>query len=351
MAKSSNHGGISFSVTQTLTCPNCPHEFEATVWLIVDTNQRPDLLERIRGGQLHELPCPHCGETGEVDAPLLVYRPEAESPLLFSPASQTSGEQAQEHAIQLVGALRQSLGEAWRDDWLAQGLHGVSRDALPALLSDDPEAALAELRAKLAGPMHSSGGGPDMHAEFRTDVQQANEGVQRYESRGDAAGLDAAAAAWERIVEHPGFVGSDARFQLGVLNDAAGVFLRRYWARGRLDDLNRALALWWQAVQLTPPDSPDLPMYLNNLGNGLRSRYARTGRLEDLEEAIRVSQQAVQRTPPDSPDLPSRLNNLGYGLSDRYARTGCLEDWRKRSGCPSRRSTARRRTRPTCPDY
>ena len=57
-----------------------------------------------------------------------------------------------------------------------------------------------------------------------------------------------------------------------------------------------------------------------------RTAIARTGRLEDLEEAIRVCQQAVARTPPDSPELPSHLNNLGTGLSVRYGRTGRLED-------------------------
>jgi len=47
--------------------------------------------------------------------------------------------------------------------------------------------------------------------------------------------------------------------------------------------------------------------------------------LADLEEAIRAFQQAVQRTPPDSPDLPAYLNNLGLGLSAHYARSGRLE--------------------------
>jgi len=62
------------------------------------------------------------------------------------------------------------------------------------------------------------------------------------------------------------------------------------------------------------------------LGTGLRDRYARTDQLADLEEAIRVYQTAVQRTPPDSPGLPGYLNNLGNGLRDRYARIGQLAD-------------------------
>ena len=78
---------------------------------------------------------------------------------------------------------------------------------------------------------------------------------------------------------------SDDRFQLAVINDAGQALLRRYWSAGKLTDLNRALELLQSAVQRTPPNSPDLPMYLSNLSNGLRGRYARTGDLADLEEA------------------------------------------------------------------
>ncbi len=46
-------------------------------------------------------------------------------------------------------------------------------------------------------------------------------------------------------------------------------------------------------MALTPPDSPDRPGVLNNLGNGLRDRYGRTGRLEDLEAAIEAFQRAL----------------------------------------------------------
>src|ERR1019366_2769032 len=77
-----------------------------------------------------------------------------------------------------------------------------------------------------------------------------------------------------------------------------------------------------EAVQRTPPDVPDLPIYLSNLGAALNTRFALTGHEEDSEEAIRLHQQAVQATPPDSPDLPMYLNNLGTGLSDRVRHTG-----------------------------
>jgi tetratricopeptide (TPR) repeat protein len=183
-----------------------------------------------------------------------------------------------------------------------------------------PEEFLAQLRAA------QQTNGPAVPPEFAADLRAAQEGEQRYRRSGDLAALDAAAAAWARILDAPGFSSTNDRFRLAALNNASGVFLRRYWARGRSGDLDRAVAGWEQAVKLTPPDSPDRIARLNNLGAGLSSRYARTGRLEDLEAAIGFYEQAVQLAPPGSPDLPRSLNNLGNGLRDRYARTGRLED-------------------------
>ena len=158
--------------------------------------------------------------------------------------------------------------------------------------------------------------------EFASDQRAALEAEQRYLRTGDRAALDSAAVAWSRMLERAGFSSAPERFRLASLNSAGVVFIRRYWARGRVDDLNRALDLWEQAVKATPTDSPDLPMCLNNLGTGLGDRFARTGREADMEDAIRVYRQAVKATPTDSPRLPMYLTNLGNGLSDRFARTG-----------------------------
>jgi tetratricopeptide (TPR) repeat protein len=267
----------------------------------------------------------------------------------------------------LVGQLRQSLGEAWQDDWLAQGLHGVSREALPALLSDDPEAALAELQQRTAAQMppqlhellqelaaegleirsqadlqRAMADRPDLRARLaaalesqsnrsmpdamRTALQQAQQDNERYLTTGDQVALDAAVTAWERILDDPAFATSEEQFQATVRNNYGRVLLRRHLARGRDDDLNRALDLFQQAVAGTPPESAALPNYLNNLGAGLRERYQRTGHLEDLNEAIQVYRRAAACVQPDSPELPHYLNNLGIALSDRHLRVGQFED-------------------------
>lgn len=134
----------SLSEKPTLTCPECGRQFRAELWLIVDGDERPGLLERLRAGALHQVICP-AGHLVQVDAPLLLFRPTAEPPLLFSPAGDTSAAQDRRQAERFLAALRDSLGDDWRDEWLAAGLRTVPRAALPAHLSHDPEKALADL--------------------------------------------------------------------------------------------------------------------------------------------------------------------------------------------------------------
>ena len=138
---------ISHAEPITLTCPACGTSHTADIWLIVAPDERPDLVEQIRNGSLHTVTCPQCGQTHTLDAPLLIFRPTAEPPILFAPAQQTSTEQDQQHAAELIGILRQRLGAAWNDAWLAQGPAVVQRPMLLVALTDDPAAALQGLAA------------------------------------------------------------------------------------------------------------------------------------------------------------------------------------------------------------
>jgi tetratricopeptide (TPR) repeat protein len=132
----------SLSEPLDLTCGQCGRTLAFELWLIVDADERPDLLAR--AGALHTVSCSVCGPQGEVDAPLLLYLPDHNSatgqpPLIFSPAEQTSAEQDQQMAVGLLQELARRLGAAWQDDWLAQ-VASVRRELLPVALSDDPAA-------------------------------------------------------------------------------------------------------------------------------------------------------------------------------------------------------------------
>ncbi len=166
---------VSFSQQTNLTCPECEAQFSGEVWLIVDASERPDLLQRIREGTLHDMPCPN-GHTRTVDAPLLLCRPDQDPPLLFSPARETPEEQDRQQAEGLVGLLRQRLGDSWQDGWLTPGLSVTPRDLLPAALSDDPQSALRELveRAR-AGVEHLRQENPQAYARLEEEAKKSLE--------------------------------------------------------------------------------------------------------------------------------------------------------------------------------
>jgi CHAT domain-containing protein/tetratricopeptide (TPR) repeat protein/DNA-directed RNA polymerase subunit RPC12/RpoP len=126
-----------------LTCPKCKNVFETNIWLIVDTAERPDLLEDIKTGR--QTSCPYCGHQGNLNVPVLLYRPNAEPRLLFSPAQGISQEKGKQQGQELLARLKESLGAEWHEEWLQKGLLGISRKMLLAMLDENPEAALREL--------------------------------------------------------------------------------------------------------------------------------------------------------------------------------------------------------------
>ncbi len=92
----------------------------------------------------------------------------------------------------------------------------------------------------------------------------------------------------------------------------------RFERSGELEDLEQAIQVNQQAVNLTPDGHADKPRRLNNLGGALQSRFKRSGEWEDLEQAIQLNQQAVNLTPDGHADKPMYLNNLGGALQSRF---------------------------------
>jgi tetratricopeptide (TPR) repeat protein len=127
----------SYSESTTVTCPDCGQAFPIEVWFIVDSTERPDLVERIQRGTIHILTCPHCSHQIGFDAPLLVHDAERQR-VIYAPPQGTSEEQAHQIAAQLVGQLAETFAEP-----LPTYLQQVQ--AVPAVLlgaalnADDPE--------------------------------------------------------------------------------------------------------------------------------------------------------------------------------------------------------------------
>lgn len=177
----------SYAQTTQLTCTQCGRDFTAQVWLILDAAERPDLVQRAREGTLHDAPCSHCGHQGQVDAPLLIYRPDAEPRLIFSSAQQTTAEQDREQAGGLLGLLAQALGPAWDDAWL-ETIATVPRNMLPVALTDDPEAMLQQLAEQAAPELERlQREDPEGFRALQEAAEKATQALAEEEERGAQA--------------------------------------------------------------------------------------------------------------------------------------------------------------------
>lgn len=192
---------------------------------------------------------------------------------------------------------------------------------------------------------------------------------ERYLQTGDVSALDEALSLWEGLLEDPDPEAD--RFRQVTRTGLGGALMRRYRAHGDLRDLDRALALFQEALDRAEAAGRETTGYLNNLGVGYRERYEGSGDAADLrrstgfferalqgaspgfsrlagllcnlgsarrflyqrerdpaelDEAVRLLERSVEAAPPEDPDLPVYLTNLGYTRIALYDRTGEGED-------------------------
>jgi len=135
----------SYSEKTSLKCSHCGETFEIEVWLIVDVKNSPELADKVKDDSLFVLECTHCKkEVGESDSPLMLFRSEFKKPLFFYPPQDTTPEEDQNLAIDLLKCLRLSLGDEWNDEWIEDGVKGVLRSVLPLVVSIESEEKLGQ---------------------------------------------------------------------------------------------------------------------------------------------------------------------------------------------------------------
>jgi hypothetical protein len=108
----------SYRSDPLLTCAACGESYRADIWLVVDVAERPDLAAKIVDGTIQKGICPNCGETQIVDMGLLVFRPDGNPVLIFSPAQETTPEEDQDQARGLLNLLYQTMRDEWQDAWM-----------------------------------------------------------------------------------------------------------------------------------------------------------------------------------------------------------------------------------------
>ncbi|KFY41367.1 hypothetical protein V495_04960 [Pseudogymnoascus sp. VKM F-4514 (FW-929)] len=113
---------------------------------------------------------------------------------------------------------------------------------------------------------------------------------------------------------------------VSALTSLSDVLHLRFKRNENRADLEEAIMLMRQAINLTPPDEPKQAVFLASLGFNLSHRYKLLDDIADLEEAIKVTRQAVNSTANGDDIWATWVSDLSHQLTCRYARTREVAD-------------------------
>lgn len=122
---------ISYSEQVSLDCPACGKNFEATAWMIIDADERPDLIDALRVAELNVAQCPTCGNRGKIAAPLMYHNAQLQRVLFAGDPSVPEHElrqQAQALLNLMMDAIPEEQHRPYHEDvYVTQGLEGAQR--------------------------------------------------------------------------------------------------------------------------------------------------------------------------------------------------------------------------------
>jgi tetratricopeptide (TPR) repeat protein len=100
-----------------------------------------------------------------------------------------------------------------------------------------------------------------------------------------------------------------------------------------MTDLEEAILLHREALELRPSPHPCRSHSLNNLGNALLDHYRGTDIMVDLEESISLHREALELRSFPHPDRSYSLYNLALSLQDMYEVTRVLSHLQEAITC------------------
>jgi len=89
-----------------VTCPQCQNQFQASITSIINVSENPAHKIAFLNGQLNQGQCPHCGFSGELEAPVLYHDQEKELAYVFSPGG---FQMTQAESERIIGGLTNRL--------------------------------------------------------------------------------------------------------------------------------------------------------------------------------------------------------------------------------------------------
>ena len=111
-----------------------------------------------------------------------------------------------------------------------------------------------------------------------------------------------------------------------VTNSLADLLYSQFVELGRISDLDEALALYRDALELRPQGHPDRLPSLAGLANCLYDRFNLLGTLSDLDEALTLYRDTLGLLPRGHPDRCLSLAGVASCLYDRFNLQGTPSD-------------------------
>ena len=87
---------------------------------------------------------------------------------------------------------------------------------------------------------------------------------------------------------------------------------------GTLSDLDEALALQRNALELLPHEHPERSALLNTIAIYFHTRIEKHGTLPDLDEALAYERNALELRPHGDPDRATSLDNIVIYLHTHF---------------------------------
>lgn len=67
---------MSRYITETVTCPNCGKDIHFTLWQSINTVINPEMVEKVKNGEVFNHVCKYCGEKVTIIFPMLYHKME-----------------------------------------------------------------------------------------------------------------------------------------------------------------------------------------------------------------------------------------------------------------------------------
>lgn len=133
----------SYFERKEFTCPDCGTLFLSKVWMIVDVEEEPDLLEKAKAGTLINAACPECGHRVDGEAPVLLYFPE-DVPRVILATESKNDPSLEERAkvLEILDRLQESSEDEDILSHLDEPGDWIEKTSLAARLEGYPEESL-----------------------------------------------------------------------------------------------------------------------------------------------------------------------------------------------------------------